>query len=75
VSLLRDALPGVKILGPGEPMISKIRNQFLLSILIKISRSRGDLATIKQNLNATIENLMKEKDHRSVRIVVDVDPV
>ena len=75
VSQLRDALPRVRILGPGEPMVSKIRNQFLLSILIKISRSRGDLATIKQNLNATIENLMKEKDHRSARIIADVDPV
>jgi primosomal protein N' (replication factor Y) len=75
VSDLREALPGVKILGPGEPMVSKIRNQFLLSILIKISRSRADLGAIKQNLSLSIEKLLKEKAHRSARIVIDVDPV
>lgn len=72
---LRDTLKGVKIFGPGEPMISKIRNQFLLSILIKIPRSKSDLALLKHTLQDVIQNLLKIKEHRNTRIVIDVDPV
>ena len=72
---LREALVGVKIFGPGEPMISKIRNQFLLSILIKIPRGRSDLHTIKNELQSSVQNLLKIKEHRSSRIIIDVDPV
>jgi primosomal protein N' (replication factor Y) len=73
--VLRAQLPGNKIFGPGEPMISKIRNQFLMSILIKIPRGKGDLAQLKNIIRQSIDNLLKEKDFRSVRFVIDVDPV
>ncbi|HEX6227267.1 MAG TPA: primosomal protein N' [Chryseolinea sp.] len=72
---LREILAGVKIFGPGEPMISKIRNQFLLSILIKIPRGKADLPYLKQNIHTIIQNLLKIKEHRNSRIVIDVDPV
>ena len=75
INELREVLHDVRILGPGEPMISKIRNQFLLNILIKIPRSKSDLSVIKQHLQHVIQNLLKQKEHRSSRIVVDVDPV
>ncbi|WP_369411839.1 replication restart helicase PriA [Chryseolinea lacunae] len=73
--LLRTALPGTKILGPGEPMISKIRNQFLMSLLIKIPRGSSELAVLKQALVKCIYQLLKEKEHRNTRVVMDVDPV
>jgi primosomal protein N' (replication factor Y) len=75
INELREVLNDVRILGPGEPMISKIRNQFLLNILIKIPRSKSDLVVIKQNLLQAIQNLLKQKEHRNSRIIVDVDPV
>jgi primosomal protein N' (replication factor Y) len=68
-------LSDVRILGPGEPMISKIRNQFLLNILIKIPRGRPDLAALKHQLHITSQNLLKVKEHRNSRIIIDVDPV
>jgi primosomal protein N' (replication factor Y) len=73
--LLRRDLAGVRILGPGEPMIPKIRNQYLMNILIKIPRGKGDLTQLKHTLQQTIHQLLKEKEHRSARIVTDVDPV
>lgn len=73
--LLRSTIANVKILGPGEPMISKIRNQYLMNILIKIARGNTDLAEIKQKIQETILTLSKEKEHRNSRIIVDVDPV
>jgi primosomal protein N' (replication factor Y) len=72
---LKERLTDVKILGPGEPMVSKIRNQYLMSILIKIPRDSGHLADIKHRLMDQVNRLLKEKEFRSVRIVPDVDPV
>ena len=72
---LRESMAGVKIFGPGEPMISKIRNQFLLSILIKIPRGKSDLPSLKRSIKSTIQHLLKIKEHRNTRIVLDVDPV
>jgi primosomal protein N' (replication factor Y) len=72
---LREQLSSVKIFGPGEPMISKIRNQFLLTILIKIPRGKADLPALKNRLQEVIQNILKIKEHRNTRIVVDVDPV
>ncbi|MBA4054903.1 MAG: primosomal protein N', partial [Marivirga sp.] len=46
----RSSLPNIRILGPGEPMVSKIRNQFLMSLLIKIPRGSTELVQIKHSL-------------------------
>ena len=71
----RKNVQGIKILGPGEPMISKIRNQFLMAILIKIPRGKADLVSIKSIIQQNIESVLKEKTFRSVRVIADVDPV
>lgn len=73
--LLKQALPGIKVLGPGEPMISKIRNQFLMTLLLKIPRGKTDLAKVKALVQQSIEITLKEKDFRNARIIPDVDPV
>jgi primosomal protein N' (replication factor Y) len=56
-------------------MISKIRNQFLMSVLIKIPRGKADLAQAKATIRRTIDDILKEKSFRSARIIADVDPV
>lgn len=71
---LRGRLQGVRVLGPGEPMISKIRNQYLMNILIKIPRGNADLAGIKHSIQELIDKLLKDKEHRNNRIITDVDP-
>ena len=73
--VLRSTVTNAKILGPGEPMISKIRNQYLMNILIKVSRNNTDLISLKQKLHEVISTLSKEKEHRNSRIIVDIDPV
>lgn len=73
--LLRKNLQGPKILGPGEPMIAKIRNQYLMNILIKVQRGKADLMLVKKTLAELIQSITREKEFRNVRIVVDVDPL
>jgi len=73
--LLCEKLKGVRILGPSEPMVSKIRNEFLLHLLLKIPRDRGQLTEIKSILTLHAHSLISIKEFRSVKIVFDVDPV
>jgi len=72
---LRIAIPHTKILGPGEPVVAKIRNQYLMNILIKIPRDSGHLADLKSKITSSINKVLQQKEVRSARIVVDVDPV
>ena len=74
-TLLRDELAKVKVLGPAEPMVSKIRNLYLMAILLKIVRGKGDLSQIKQLIQKGVDHLMKEKAFRDLRVIVDIDPV
>lgn len=72
---LRQSLTGVRIIGPGEPMIGRIRNQYLMSILIKIPRDSGHLHELKHQLEREMNTVVRQKEFRSVRIIADVDPV
>lgn len=72
---LKTTLNGVRIFGPGEPMVSKIRNQYLMSVLVKIPRNNPELAVIKTKLVQSVQNVLKEKSYRNARIIIDVDPV
>lgn len=75
VNVLRNELPGIKIMGPGEPMVSKIRNEFLMLALLKIRRDQGKLPEIKQIILQTTAQLQQIKEFRNVKVVFDVDPV
>src|SRR5258707_7366130 len=72
---LKSKLKGIKILGPGEPMVSKIRNEFLLNILLKIPRDQGHLSEVKEIMGESASKALLDKDYRSVKVVFDVDPV
>lgn len=67
-------LKNVTILGPAEPTISKIRNEFLQSLLIKIPRNLGQLSTIKTELLQLENQLLKDSAYRNTKIIFDVDP-
>src|SRR5690606_34949998 len=73
-ALLRDYAAPVKVMGPGEPMIARIRNQHLMTILLKIVRGKTDLPRLKAHIQGSIDTLSKEKAFRNVRFVADVDP-
>lgn len=72
---LKETRLGITVLGPGEPMVSRIRNQYLHSILLKIKRGSGDLGLTKQTIAACVNSVSSEKGLHQVRIAVDVDPV
>jgi primosomal protein N' len=60
--------------GPAEPAIAKIRNEFRMMLLVKISRDSGNLQAIKDQIAQVIETISRNKDYGKLRIVADVDP-
>ncbi len=62
------------VLGPHEPMISKIRNYYLREIIIKVARQSRELSKLKQNLVQLSDALKQEKDYKQLIVVFDVDP-
>ena len=70
---LRDEL-GHRVLGPEFPGIARIRNKYLMNILIKLERSGIDIDEIKKHILMEATHFRSQKDFRKVRLVVDVDP-
>jgi primosomal protein N' (replication factor Y) len=66
---------GNYIVGPAEPVIGRIRNQYLMELLLKLPRDTKFIAQCKQDLLLQTAILHNEKSFRSVVIVPDVDAV
>ena len=62
------------VLGPEYPTVARIKNKFLKHILLKTEGS-SSVQQIKKQLQYFIEQLNKNKVYKSVRFVLDVDPV
>lgn len=61
--------------GPAEPMISRVRNQYLMELLLKLPRDQQLIRTCKQELLEQIAILHNDKRFRNVVVVPDVDGV
>jgi primosomal protein N' (replication factor Y) len=70
---LTDALGSSRVLGPEQPLVERIRNQFLFDILIKIERDKLNVKAIKSYIQDRINDILTDKGLRQVSIVADVD--
>ena len=61
------------IVGPAAPVINRIRNQYLMEILIKLPKEQGMLVRYKKAIHNHINLLQSEKRFKSVSMVIDVD--
>jgi len=73
VKLLRPYLDEKHLLGPEEPPVGRIRNQFIRNVLIKIPPGKSS-KSVKRLIQQKIETLHQIAAFRSVRLDVDVDP-
>jgi len=62
------------IVGPAAPVINRVRNMFLMEILIKLQQDAALLKLQKQVIFNHINLLKAEKKFRSVVVIPDVDP-
>ncbi|GAB3576613.1 primosomal protein N' [Spirosoma luteolum] len=70
---LTDALGSSRVLGPEEPLVERIRNQFLFDILIKLERDKVNIKAVKAFMQERINDILTDKGLRQVSIVIDVD--
>ena len=70
---LTDMLGSSRVLGPEEPLVERIRNQFLFDILIKIEREKVNIKAVKTYIQDRINDILTDKGLRQVSVVIDVD--
>ncbi|WP_339043956.1 replication restart helicase PriA [Cardinium endosymbiont of Tipula unca] len=67
---------GRTVLGPQQPLIGKVRNLFLLDLLIKVpSKNTTRLKEEKEILRETCKRLLGKGVFKKVKVLFDVDPV
>ena len=66
-------LPQIPILGPQPPVINRIQNKYLQTILIKLPKTK-ELNHYKTIILNRIDALKMEKNFRSLIVQIDVDP-
>ncbi len=71
-ALLRQDLKEY-IVGPAAPVVNRIRNQYLMEILIKLPKETGMSLTYKKVIRNHINLMGSEKSFKSVTVVADVD--
>ncbi|WP_018626116.1 replication restart helicase PriA [Niabella aurantiaca] len=64
---------GNYITGPSEPLINKVRNQYLMELLLKLPRSSRLIGQCKEDVLYQVALLHQEKRYRSVVVIPDVD--
>jgi len=64
---------GEYVLGPTAPAVSRVRNQYIKNLVIKIKPKQSLLNTKHQitKIKSTFESI---KDFRPIRFIIDVDP-
>ena len=65
---------GKRILGPEPPIISRVQNYYIQSIILKVERERS-FQKAKLLLNEQITNLVTMDNFKTVHISINVDPV
>ena len=76
ITLARRLAPklGRALLGPQEPFVGRIRNQYLMHLIIKLERNAVNLKAVKDFLKTEAEDVKSQKEFRSINILFDVDP-
>ncbi len=73
-NLLRSDLKEY-VVGPAAPVVARLRNQYLMEILIKLPKETGMGLRYKKMIRAHFQLLQSEKQFKSIVIIADVDPV
>lgn len=62
------------ITGPAAPVVNRIRNKYLMELLIKLPQDAAALRARKKVIRNTVNLLQAEKKFRRVDILIDTDP-
>ena len=66
---------GKFLVGPAEPVIARIRNLYLMELLLKLPRDAKLIAECKKDILQQVAVLHNHRSYKSLVIVPDVDAV
>jgi primosomal protein N' (replication factor Y) (superfamily II helicase) len=66
---------GAYIIGPAEPVVNRVRNHYLVEILLKLPKDGGWNAMARQMLEQQQAIISNDRVLKSVQISFDVDPL
>lgn len=66
---------GKYLIGPSEPVVNRVRNQYLMELLIKLPRDARILAECKKNLADAEASMHQVPQLKAVIVIFDVDPL
>ncbi len=69
--VMQQSLP-MPVLGPEEPAISRIRNEYIRTIMVKIPTATS-IVTTKSTLQKILNSFETVAAYRSIRVIVNVD--
>ncbi|TXH60257.1 MAG: primosomal protein N' [Bacteroidia bacterium] len=61
------------LVGPSEPIVSRIRDRYLMEILVKLPRQQNIIVQCKKDILEAIAMMHQEQRFKSVVVVPDVD--
>ena len=73
-NLLYERLGRQRVLGPEEPVVSKIRDLFLMEVLIKLEKSLPNVGQLKRGMAQDAQEILADRKLKGARIIFDVDP-
>ena len=63
------------MIGPAEPVVNRVRNQFLMELMLKLPKDTHLIQRCKQQVLEQIALLHNDKRFRTVVMIADVDAV
>jgi len=70
-----DVAYGKYFVGPAEPVVNRVRNMYLMEMLVKLPRDRQLIAKCKEDLLKEIAGLHSNRRFKKVVVIPDVDAV
>jgi primosomal protein N' (replication factor Y) len=65
--------PEQNLLGPEYPPVARVRNRYNKNIIMKVDASMN-LQSTKEKITEINNRFFKDKQFRSVRLIINVDP-
>ncbi|MFY0652719.1 MAG: primosomal protein N' [Cyclobacteriaceae bacterium] len=75
VQIIKPELGIKRVLGPQEPVISRIRNRYIQDVFIKMEKQGVNVNKIKEVLYLKSVELTKLSEFGGLRVTFDVDPL
>ena len=66
---------GKYMVGPAEPAVNRVRNQYLMELLFKLPKDSQTINECKKAILQQIALLHQDKSFKSVVVISDVDPI